>query len=57
LADYLSARSVHGEVREGVDLDAATRLVWSYLFMRFLWIENEPNVELHMSIILDGLCT
>ena len=57
LADYLSTRSVHGEVREGVDLDAATRLVWSYLFMRFLWIENEPNVELHMSIILDGLCT
>jgi AcrR family transcriptional regulator len=57
LSDYLKARAAHGEVREGVDLDVATRLIWSYLFMRFLWIENEPDVNLHMSIILDGLCT
>ena len=56
LSDYLKARATHGEVREGVDLDVATRLIWSYLFMRFLWIENEPDADLHMSIILDGLC-
>ena len=56
LSDYLKARASQGEVREGIDLDVATRLIWSYLFMRFLWIESEPDAELHMSIILDGLC-
>ena len=56
LSDYLQARIPHGEVRTDIDLDVATRLIWSYLFMRFLWIEDEPEVELHMAILLDGLC-
>ncbi|MFA7482815.1 MAG: TetR/AcrR family transcriptional regulator [Vulcanimicrobiota bacterium] len=56
LYNYLEARTRRGEIREGVDLDAATRLIFSYLFMRFLWIEDEPPVELHMPIILSGLC-
>ena len=57
LSDYLQARAAHGEIREGDDLDVATRLIWSYLFMRFLWIEDEPDAEQHMAIILDGLCS
>lgn len=57
LSDYLQARIPHGEVRPDIiNLDVATRLVWSYLFIRFLWIEDEPDVELHMAILLDGLC-
>lgn len=57
LRDYLTARIPKGEIRTDVDLDVATRLIWSYLFMRFLWVEDEPSVEAHMKIILDGLCT
>ncbi|MCA9781348.1 MAG: TetR/AcrR family transcriptional regulator [Candidatus Eremiobacteraeota bacterium] len=57
LSDYLEARAAHGEIREGVDVDVATRLIWSYLFMRFLWIEDEPDAEQHMAIILNGLCS
>jgi len=56
LREYLAARLPYGEIREGIDLDVATRLIWSYLFMRFLWIEEEPDVELHMAILLEGLC-
>lgn len=55
LKDYLEARSRHGEIREGTELEIATRVIWSHLFMRFLWIETEPDAKVHLEIILNGL--
>lgn len=52
---YLSARQKAQEISLEVDLDVATRVVFSYLFMRLLWIENEPPVEDHMAVIIQGL--
>jgi AcrR family transcriptional regulator len=55
LYDYLAARQACGEIRVGTDLDVATRVIWSYLFMRHLWIEEEPPAEEHLDVILSGL--
>lgn len=55
LYDYLAARQAAGEIKAGTDLDVATRVIWSYLFMRHLWIEDEPPAEEHLDVILNGL--
>ena len=57
LHEYLDARRHTGEVRADIDLDIATRTIWSYLFMRHLWIEEEPPAEAHLDLIVDGLLT
>lgn len=55
LIGYLEARQKKGEISLDTDLDVVTRVVFSYLFMRLLWIEDEPPVEDHMAIIIHGI--
>lgn len=52
---YLKARQKVGEIAAETDLDVASRVVFSYLFMRLLWIEDEPPIEEHMKVILLGV--
>lgn len=56
LCDYLRARQALGEVREGIDLDAVARLLYSHLFLRHLWDEPEvPCVESFVDVLLQGV--
>ncbi len=55
LIGYLEARQKKGEISRETDLQVVARVVFSYLFMRLLWIEDEPPVEEHMAVILNGI--